>query len=94
MNKIKKLGYLDHDEWEWLVERFPDTPLLAQDIVTDTIKGQKVESSIDANYVAWRVLQALRLNGFPVYWHCPGCCNCAPSNFTDPICDGKGDPLR
>lgn len=21
---------------------------------------------------------------------CPGCCNCAPSNYNDPLCDGNG----
>jgi hypothetical protein len=21
---------------------------------------------------------------------CPGCCNCSPSNYTDPMCDGDG----
>ncbi len=66
-------------------------PLAASDIVFEAIHGQKVASRIDARVVAHKALGALLKQGWVLRLPCPGCCNCAPSNYSDPLCDGSGD---
>lgn len=37
-----------------------------------------------------RIVAQMETEGWVLHRPCPGCCNCAPSNFTDPKCMGDG----
>ena len=37
------------------------------------------------------LLNALEEDGWRLHRPCPGCCECTPSNYTDPMCDGSGE---
>ena len=65
-------------------------PLAAHDLLADAIHGEPVGGRMDAHYAVWKALQALTKAGWVISRPCRGCCNCAPSNFTDPMCNGDG----
>lgn len=77
-----------------LPEKPAPLPVEATEIVTAVLHGEMTFSRIDASFLAWKALSALQDAGYPIRWTCSGCCNCWPSNFTDPLCDGNGHPIK
>lgn len=55
-----------------------------------TVRGGAWINGVPTHVLA-ELLDALNDDGWELHRPCPGCCNCAPANYEDPMCDGSGE---